>query len=46
MWGDTHTLIIKDGDTDTDNMSTAELERKIAELEIKDRVVNDDRKVA
>lgn len=44
-WGDTQTLITKDGN-DTDNMSTEELERKIAELEIKDRVVKDDRKVA
>lgn len=44
-WGDTQTLITKDGN-DTDNMSTEELEKKIAELEVKDRVVKDDRKVA
>jgi hypothetical protein len=33
-WGEVQTLITKDGN-DTDNMSTEELEKKIAELERK-----------
>ena len=44
-WGETSTLITKDGN-DMDNMTTEELDAKIAELEVKDRVVNEDRKVA
>ena len=44
-WGETSTLITKDGN-DMDNMSTEELDAKIAELEVKDRVVNEDRRSA
>jgi hypothetical protein len=46
LWGETQTLITKDTN-ELDNMSQEELERKIAELEIKDCVVKEpDRKVA
>ena len=45
LWGETSTLITKDGN-DTDNMSLADLEKKIAELEMKDAIVREDRKVA
>ena len=44
-WGETSTLITKDGN-DMDNMTTEELDAKIAELEVKDRVVNEDRRSA
>jgi hypothetical protein len=42
-WGDSTTLITKDAN-ELDNMSTEELERKLAELETKNRVVNEDRR--
>jgi hypothetical protein len=39
-WGDVSTLITKDADaSDPANMSDEELERKLAELDIKDRIV-------
>jgi len=41
-WGETSTLITKGGN-ELDNMSNDELEKKIAELEHKDRVVKDGR---
>lgn len=47
IWGETSTLNVKNGDqADIENMSAAELAAKIAELEHKDRVVNEDRRVA
>jgi hypothetical protein len=44
-WGDSQTIVTKDGN-DLSNVPLDELERKIADLEIKDRVVKNDRKVA
>ena len=41
-WGDSQTIVTKDGN-DMDNMSTEELERKLAELERKDAIVKEDR---
>ena len=41
-WGDQSTLITKSGD-ELDNMPAEELERKLAELELKDAIVKDDR---
>jgi hypothetical protein len=47
IWGEQSTLNVKNGDqADIENMSAEELAAKIAELEHKDRVVNEDRKVA
>jgi hypothetical protein len=44
IWGEASTLTVKQSDaTDIENMSTEELAAKIAELEHKDRVVNEDR---
>jgi hypothetical protein len=42
-WGETSTLITKDGN-ELDNMSSEELERKLAELERKDSIVKEDRR--
>jgi hypothetical protein len=45
IWGEQSTLNVKSGDTtDIDNMTSEELSAKIRELEIKDRVVNQDRR--
>jgi hypothetical protein len=45
IWGEQSTLNVKQSDTtDMDNMTTEELAAKIAELEHKDRVVNEDRR--
>ena len=41
-WGDQSTLITKSGD-ELDHMPAEELERKLAELELKDAIVKDDR---
>ena len=38
-WGDVSTLVTKSADDDFSNMSDAELERHIAEMEAKDRVI-------
>ena len=47
IWGEQSTLNVKNADqADIENMSAEELAKKIAELEHKDRVVNEDRKVA
>jgi hypothetical protein len=47
IWGETSTLNVQNGDqADIENMSAEELAKKIAELEHKDRVVNEDRRVA
>ena len=41
LWGEQSTLNVKQSDaTDIDNMTSAELARKIADLEDKDRIVN------
>jgi len=45
IWGEQSTLNVKSDPLDIDNMSTEELAAKIAELETKDRIVNEDRKV-
>jgi hypothetical protein len=42
-WGDSTTLITKDGN-ELDSLTSEELDHKIAELEHKDRVVNEDRR--
>jgi hypothetical protein len=42
-WGDSTTLITKD-ENELDNLTSEELDQKIAELEHKDRVVNEDRR--
>jgi hypothetical protein len=45
IWGEQSTLNLKQSDpVDLDNMTTEELAAKIAELEHKDRVVNEDRR--
>jgi hypothetical protein len=45
IWGEQSTLNVKQSDPlDLDNMTTEELAAKIAELEHKDRVVNEDRR--
>ena len=47
IWGEQSTLNVKQSDPqDVDQMTTEELAAKIAELEHKDRVVNEDRRVA
>jgi hypothetical protein len=44
IWGEQSTLNVKQSDPlDLDQMTTEELAAKIAELEHKDRVVNEDR---
>jgi hypothetical protein len=45
IWGESQTLTVKQNDPlDLDNMTTEELAAKIAELEHKERVVNEDRR--
>jgi hypothetical protein len=45
IWGEESTLNVKQTDPlDLENMSSEELSAKIAELELKDRVVNEDRR--
>jgi hypothetical protein len=46
LWAETQTLNVKNDPNDVDNMSAEELSAKIAELEQKDAVVNEVRKVA
>jgi hypothetical protein len=44
LWAEQSTLHLKQSDaTDIDNMTSEELSRKIADLEMKDRIVNSDR---